>query len=137
MAAPKRMKAEWLAKIAGGETVMAFAFAEPQGRYNFADLTTTAKKQGSAYVLNGTKAVVLGGPWADTLIVTARTAGGQRDAKGVTVFLVDKNAKGVATARLSDRRRPARLRDHFRECRGPGGQCRSAPSMTGSASIER
>jgi len=92
------LKQEWLGKIAGGEAVMAFAFAEPQGRYNYADLTTTAKKQGSGYVLNGAKAVVVGAPWADTLIVTARTAGGQRDAKGVSVFLVDKNSKGV-TAR--------------------------------------
>ena len=91
------MKEEWLGKIAGGEAVMAFAFAEPQGRYNYADLTTTAKKQGSGYVLNGAKAVVLGAPWAGTLIVTARTAGGQRDAKGVSVFLVDKNSKGIAT----------------------------------------
>jgi len=90
------MKQEWLGKIAGGESVMAFAFAEPQGRYNYADLTTTAKKQGSGYVLNGAKAVVLGAPWADTLIVTARTAGGQRDAKGVSVFLVDKNSKGIS-----------------------------------------
>lgn len=88
-------KEEWLGKIAGGETAMAFAFAEAQGRYNFADLTTTAKKQGAGYVLNGAKAVVLGAPWADTLIVTARTAGGQRDAKGVSVFLVNKGAKGV------------------------------------------
>lgn len=91
----KAQKEEWLGKIAGGETAMAFAFAEAQGRYNFADLTTTAKKQGAGYVLNGAKAVVLGAPWADTLIVTARTAGGQRDAKGVTVFLVNKGAKGV------------------------------------------
>ncbi len=90
-------KQEWLPKIAGGETVIAFAFAEPNGRYNFADLTTTAKKQGSAYVLSGQKAVVLGGPWADTLIVTARTAGSQREEKGITVFLVDKKAKGIAT----------------------------------------
>jgi pimeloyl-CoA dehydrogenase small subunit len=90
-------KSEWLGKIAGGETVMAFAFAEPQGRYNFADLKTTAKKNGTNYVLNGQKAVVLGGPWADTLIVTARTAGGQRDSNGVSVFLVDKKSKGVAT----------------------------------------
>jgi len=89
-------KTEWLAKIAGGETMMAFAFAEPKGRYNLADLTTTAKKQGSAYVLNGQKAVVIGAPWADQLIVTARTAGGQRDRKGVSVFIVDKNAKGVS-----------------------------------------
>jgi pimeloyl-CoA dehydrogenase small subunit len=86
---------EWLGKIAGGDTVIAFAFAEPQGRFNFADLTTTAKKQGSSYVLSGQKAVVLGAPWADTLIVTARTAGGQRDEKGVSVFLVDKKSKGI------------------------------------------
>jgi alkylation response protein AidB-like acyl-CoA dehydrogenase len=48
-------------------------------------------------VLNGQKAVAIAAPWADTLIVTARTAGGQRDEKGVSVFLVDKNAKGVST----------------------------------------
>jgi alkylation response protein AidB-like acyl-CoA dehydrogenase len=90
-------KAEWLPRIAAGETVIAFAFAEPQGRFNYADLTTTAKKQGSGFVLSGQKAVVLGGPWADTFIVTARTAGGQRDDKGVSVFLIDKKAKGIAT----------------------------------------
>ena len=115
-------KEEWLGKIAGGETAMAFAFAEPQGRYNFADLTTTAKKSGSGYTLNGQKAVVLGGPWADTLIVTARTAGGQRDAKGVSVFLVDKNAKGVDTPRLSDHRRsaaPPKSPSRMSKCRRP------------------
>jgi hypothetical protein len=90
-------KSEWLTKIAGGETVIAFAFAEPQGRYNYADLTTTAKKSGDGYTISGQKSVVLGGPWADTLIVTARTAGGQHDAKGVSVFLVDKKAKGVSS----------------------------------------
>ena len=89
-------KTEWLGKIAGGETMMAFAFAEPKGRYNLADLTTTAKKQGSGYVLNGQKAVVIAAPWADQLIVTARTSGGQRDTKGISVFIVDKNAKGVS-----------------------------------------
>jgi pimeloyl-CoA dehydrogenase small subunit len=90
-------KSEWLNKIAAGETMMAFAFAEPQGRYNLADLTTSAKKQGGGYVLNGQKAVVVGAPWADQLIVTARTAGGQRDVKGVSVFLIDKKAKGVSS----------------------------------------
>ena len=90
-------KQEWLAKIGAGKTIIAFAFAEPQGRYNLADLMTIAKKQDRSYVLNGQKAVVLGGPWADTLIVTARTCGGQRDAKGVTVFLVDKKSKGISS----------------------------------------
>ena len=91
------LKAEWLPKIASGETIIAFAFAEPQGRYNLADLKTTAKKQGGNFVLNGHKAVVVGAPWADQLVVTARTAGGQRDAKGVSLFLVDKKSKGIST----------------------------------------
>jgi len=90
-------KTEWLSKIASGETIMAFAFAEPKGRYNLADLTTTAKKQGGGYVLNGQKAVVIGAPWADQLIVTARTAGGQRDKNGISIFLVDKKAKGISS----------------------------------------
>jgi pimeloyl-CoA dehydrogenase small subunit len=89
-------KTEWLAKIAGGETMMAFAYAEPKGRYNLADLATSAKKQGSGYVLNGQKAVVIAAPWADQLIVTARTSGGQRDRNGISVFIVDKNARGIS-----------------------------------------
>ncbi len=90
-------KEELLPAIAAGETIFAFAYAEPQGRFNLADLTTTAKKSGDGYVLNGHKAVVLGAPFADKLLVTARTSGGQRDADGVTVFVVDKSAKGVST----------------------------------------
>ena len=44
--------------------MIAFAYAEPQGRYNLADLRTTAKKDGAGYVLNGHKAVVYAAPWA-------------------------------------------------------------------------
>lgn len=89
-------KKEWLSKIAAGDTVIAFAFVEPQGRYNFADIATVAKKQGWSYILNGQKSVVLGAPWADTLLVSARTTGAQRDEKGISVFLVDKKAKGIS-----------------------------------------
>lgn len=83
--------------IIEGKVIIAFAYAEPQGRYTWSDLKTTAKKDGAGYVLNGHKAVVIGAPWATHLIVTARTSGGQRDADGVSVFIVDKNAKGVVT----------------------------------------
>jgi hypothetical protein len=89
--------AELIGGIIAGDVVTAFAYAEPQGRYNWADLKTTAKKDGNGYVLNGHKAVVVGAPWATHLIVTARTGGGQREAKGVSVFLIDKTAKGVVT----------------------------------------
>jgi alkylation response protein AidB-like acyl-CoA dehydrogenase len=90
------LKEEWLAKIAGGETIMAFAFAESGGRFNLADLTTTAKKQGGGFVLNGQKSVVIAAPWADQMIVTTRTGGGRRDEKGISVFLIDKKTKGVS-----------------------------------------
>ena len=89
--------ADIIGGIIEGKVIIAFAYAEPQGRYTWSDLKTTAKKDGSGYVLNGHKAVVIGAPWATHLIVTARTSGGQRDASGVSVFIVDKNAKGVVT----------------------------------------
>jgi alkylation response protein AidB-like acyl-CoA dehydrogenase len=88
---------EMIGKIIAGDAVIAFAYAEPQARYNWADLKTAARKDGSGYVLSGHKAVVACAPWADHLVVTARTAGGQRDALGVSVFMVDKNAPGITT----------------------------------------
>jgi alkylation response protein AidB-like acyl-CoA dehydrogenase len=89
--------ADVIGGIIEGKVITAFAYAEPQGRYTWSDLKTTAKKDGSGYVINGHKAVVVGAPWATHLIVTARTSGGQRDEGGVSVFIVDKTAKGVVT----------------------------------------
>jgi alkylation response protein AidB-like acyl-CoA dehydrogenase len=83
--------------IVAGTTTIAFAYAEPQGRYTWQDLKTTAKKDGSGYILNGHKAVVVGAPFATHLVVTARTGGAQRDAGGVSVFLVDKTLPGIVT----------------------------------------
>jgi hypothetical protein len=90
-------KDEHLNAIAAGERVIAFAQAEPKSRWALNDVSTSAKKDGAGYVLSGQKAVVIGGPQADHLLVTARTAGGQREAKGVSLFLVPKSAKGVTT----------------------------------------
>jgi alkylation response protein AidB-like acyl-CoA dehydrogenase len=89
-------KENHLAGIMSGEQIFAFAYAEPRGRYNLADLETTAKADGG-YTLNGHKAVVIGAPWATHFIVTARTSGSQRDAGGVSVFIVEKGASGVTT----------------------------------------
>ena len=81
--------------IIAGETVIAFAYAEPQGRYDLANLRTTAKADGAGYVLNGQKAVVYAAPWATHLLVTARTGGGQREREGVALFLIDAKLPGV------------------------------------------
>ncbi|MBV8681946.1 MAG: acyl-CoA dehydrogenase family protein [Caulobacteraceae bacterium] len=86
---------ELIGGIIGGDVLTAFAWAEPQGRYSLFDLKTTARKDGAGWVLNGQKAVVVGAPWATHLIVTARTGGAQRDAQGVSVFVVPKSASGI------------------------------------------
>jgi pimeloyl-CoA dehydrogenase small subunit len=88
-------KQTYLAGIIDGSMHGALAYAEPQGRFNLADLVTTAVRQGDGYVLNGYKAVVLNGPAADVLVVSARTSGDQRDPQGVSLFLVPADARGV------------------------------------------
>jgi alkylation response protein AidB-like acyl-CoA dehydrogenase len=95
IAGNRAQKEKYLARIVDGSLQGAFAFAEPQGRFNLADLTTTATKTDSGYVLNGHKAVVLNGPSADVLVVSARTAGQQRSRGGITLFLIEKGAAGL------------------------------------------
>ena len=82
-------------QIVGGQVVIAFAYAEPQGRYNLADLRTSARKDGGDYVINGHKAVVRDAPFATHYIVTARTGGSQREAGGVSVFLLPADDAGI------------------------------------------
>jgi alkylation response protein AidB-like acyl-CoA dehydrogenase len=81
--------------IISGEVVIGAGFYEPQGRYNLADLKTTAKADGSGWTLNGHKSVVVAAPYATHLLVSARTGGSQREAAGVSLFLVEANAKGL------------------------------------------
>ena len=85
-----------LADIMAGTSLAAVAYVEPQARFNLADVSTTATQSGDGYTLNGFKGVVLGGPSADVLVVPARTSGDQRDAAGITLFLVDASADGVS-----------------------------------------
>ena len=91
----KAQRAAWLPGIADGSIQAALAYAEPQGRYNLADLVTTAQRTEAGYVLNGYKAVVLNGPAADVLVVSARTSGEQRDAHGVSLFIVPADVAGL------------------------------------------
>ena len=89
-------KEKYLAGVMDGSLQGALAYAEPQGRFNLADLTTTASPEGDGYVINGYKAVVMNGPSADFLVVYCRTGGGQRDADGVSLFVLPADTEGVA-----------------------------------------
>lgn len=90
-----QQRAAHLPGIIDGSKTTAFAQMERDSRYDLCDVTTSATKNGSSYVLSGEKLVVGHGDTADTLLVTARTAGGQRDVNGVGIFLVPANADGV------------------------------------------
>lgn len=88
-------KAAHIPAIIDGSKTFAFAQLEKNSRYDLFDVATTAKKKGSGYVIDGEKFVVLNGEAADTLVVTARTKGNQRDKSGIGVFLVPADAKGI------------------------------------------
>ncbi|MDN3568827.1 acyl-CoA dehydrogenase family protein [Paeniroseomonas aquatica] len=87
---------EILTGIASGEIKLAFAHSERQARYDMTDVLTTAKPNAGGFILEGAKSVVLHGDCADKLVVSARTAGNRDDARGISLFLVDGNASGVA-----------------------------------------
>jgi len=88
-------KAAILPNLIAGEMQLAFAHAEPQSRFDPADIVTSATKDGDGYLLNGHKAVVLNGGSADNIIVSARTSGEQRDQGGISLFIVDADAAGL------------------------------------------
>ena len=92
----EEQKSQYLPGIIDGSKHAALAFVEPQARFNIADITTTATADGDGYVLNGYKAVVLNGPQADFLVVSARTSGEQRDEDGVSLFVMDAATAGVS-----------------------------------------
>jgi pimeloyl-CoA dehydrogenase small subunit len=90
------MRAALVPRIASGELKLAFAHAERQSRYDLSDIATTARKDGTSFVLDGAKSLVLNGDAADKLVVSARLFGGRRDRDGIALFLVDAAADGVA-----------------------------------------
>jgi alkylation response protein AidB-like acyl-CoA dehydrogenase len=79
-----------------GKEKLAFAHTERGARYDLGHVALRARGAGAGWVLDGEKAVVLHGGCADTLVVSARTAGGDTDATGITLFLVDRHTPGVS-----------------------------------------
>ena len=91
-------KAELLPKVAGGELLLALALEESH-RHNPYGVAATATAADGGYRLSGSKKFVLDGHVADKLIVAARTAGSAGDRDGISLFLVDRGADGVAVTR--------------------------------------
>ena len=89
-------RGELLSQVAAGEIKLACAFGERQARHELFNIATTALRQGEHYLINGSKTGVLHGAQAGHLIVSARTAGGQRDTQGISLFVLPADTPGVS-----------------------------------------
>ena len=88
-------KNQALNSVINGEMHLALAYAEPQSRFNLSDVVTEAKEDGDNFVINGFKSVVMNGPSANKIIISARTSGTQLEDKGISLFLVDSDIEGL------------------------------------------
>lgn len=88
--------AAYLTPMIEGQISLSLAYAERQSRYEAADCLTRATKQGDGYTLEGEKVWVLNGHAADAHLVVARTSGEQLDREGLSLFIVAKDAAGLA-----------------------------------------
>ncbi|MDH3440323.1 MAG: acyl-CoA dehydrogenase family protein, partial [Gammaproteobacteria bacterium] len=95
-AATAEQRSNWIAPLIEGHLQAALAFAEPQSRYDIANIATTAERIGESFVINGKKSLVLNGGAADLLIIPARTSGARTDEAGITLFAIPADADGVS-----------------------------------------
>jgi len=94
-------KQRWLPGLAAGELLGAFALSEPGSGSDAASLKTTAVRDGSDYVLNGTKFWITHGGCADVYVVMARTGG--PGARGVSSFLLPGDAPGLSFGKKEEK----------------------------------
>ncbi|MRD46181.1 acyl-CoA dehydrogenase [Caenimonas koreensis DSM 17982] len=88
--APDAVKAAWLPKIAGGESLVVLAYQEQKARYRLDTCEATATQSGDSWSVTGYKSIVPAGDQADAFLVPANANG------KMALFLVEKSASGVA-----------------------------------------
>ena len=95
-------KEKYLGGLARGEKIAAWAVTEPQAGSDTAAIKTEARREGTAYMLNGMKAFVTNGPVADWVIVMAVTDSGAAPRQKMSAFLVERNTPGFSAGRPLD-----------------------------------
>ncbi|HZY19277.1 MAG TPA: acyl-CoA dehydrogenase family protein [Ramlibacter sp.] len=117
-----QQKERYLAPVAAGEAVAAFALSEPEAGSDVAAMQCAAHLEGDVAVLNGEKTWISNGGIADFYVVFART-GEAPGARGISAFIVDAGTPGFEIAERIEVIAPhplARLR--FTDCRVPLSQ---------------
>lgn len=111
LAGTEAQKTSLLGAIAAGELTTALAVDE-KTHHAPRQISMAAVKRGDHYVLNGEKRFVVDGHSADKLLIAARTSGVAGESSGISLFVVDRTASGVAVERTAmvDSRNAANLR---------------------------
>ncbi|MFF7688325.1 acyl-CoA dehydrogenase family protein [Streptomyces syringium] len=94
-------KRAWLPGLASGTTKMAFGITEPDAGSNSHRLTTTARRDGSDWVLTGRKVFVSGVDIADATLVVGRTEDARTGRLKPCLFIVGRDAPGLSRRRIS------------------------------------
>ncbi|HMK67540.1 MAG TPA: isovaleryl-CoA dehydrogenase [Stellaceae bacterium] len=95
-------KRKYLPKLISGEHVGALAMSEPGAGSDVVGMRLRAEKKGDRYVLNGTKMWITNGPYADALVVYAKTDP-NAGPRGITAFIIEKGMKGFRAAQKLDK----------------------------------
>jgi acyl-CoA dehydrogenase len=121
------IKEHYLPRVAQGEAIAAFALSEPDAGSDVAAMSTRARETRGEIVLDGTKTWISNGGIADFYTVFARETDAP-GAKGISAFVVDADAPGLAIAERISVIAPHPLaRLEFRDCRFPASQRLGAP----------
>ncbi len=94
----EEQKAEYLPRLASGEITGSFALTEPEAGSDASALTSTGRRDGDDYILNGRKCYITNAPIADLFTVMARTGPDTSGARGVSAFLVERGMAGLSTS---------------------------------------
>lgn len=95
----ERIKQDYLAPSISGDKIGALCISEPFGGSDVAGMRTTALKKGNSYIINGSKTFITNGVYADYYVVAAKTSPDLGN-KGISMFLVDTNLKGIGATKL-------------------------------------
>lgn len=87
-------KKEWLPQLASGDALGCFGLTEPGYGSDAASLAARAEREGSDWIINGSKLFITNGTWAGLALVFARTGG--EGPKGITCFLVPTDSPGFS-----------------------------------------
>ena len=94
------IKKQYLEPSVAGKLVGCLCVTEPFGGSDVAGMRSTAVKKGDTYILNGSKTFITNGVYADYMIVAAKTDTTLGN-KGISIFVVDRNSKGVTANKLN------------------------------------